>query len=252
MTTSDGAGFDVHDVDGDTEPFASNVARYFAELSKAETQAALAPRTLVQEELYAPCRRERLALYYDYLVPRGVRTYALRVWMDDARLHLYALQRTSLQTWPQFQERALPQLDAAFLVVAVAEKLQRTRASSNNADISRDLTLEYGLTAAEHKSVELLVRGLTNPEIAAVLGVAPNTVRNQLAASYVKLGVSRRSEVAFILTSAQRSLRIVPPDAAVAWFQGMLASATRDLQRRKHRSSDIYTRAEADLLSRSG
>jgi hypothetical protein len=45
----------------------------------------------------------------------------------------------------------------------------------------------------------LTVRGLTNKEVAGLLGISPNTVRNILGEVFRKVGVSRRSELAFIV-----------------------------------------------------
>lgn len=56
-----------------------------------------------------------------------------------------------------------------------------------------------GVTAKEERVVRLLERGLTNPEIANLLGVSMHTVRNQLASVFRKLEVSRRAELVFIL-----------------------------------------------------
>ena len=57
----------------------------------------------------------------------------------------------------------------------------------------------YNLTRAETKVVELACRGLTNPEIAARLGVSTRTVQSHLYNVFKKLGVATRSGlVAFV------------------------------------------------------
>lgn len=48
----------------------------------------------------------------------------------------------------------------------------------------------------ELQAARLYARGLTYRDIAAQLGVAPATVRNQLRASFAKLGVSSKVELA--------------------------------------------------------
>ena len=50
------------------------------------------------------------------------------------------------------------------------------------------------LTDRELAVLRLMADRLTNPEIAARLGVSPHTVRNQIAAIFRKLNVSRRQE----------------------------------------------------------
>jgi pimeloyl-ACP methyl ester carboxylesterase/DNA-binding CsgD family transcriptional regulator len=50
------------------------------------------------------------------------------------------------------------------------------------------------LTAREREVLELVSRGLSNPEIADHLGTSPKTVRNQVSALFDKLGVTSRSQ----------------------------------------------------------
>jgi DNA-binding NarL/FixJ family response regulator len=58
------------------------------------------------------------------------------------------------------------------------------------------------LTPAERSVVELAVRGLSNPEIAAELYIGRGTVKTHLAHVYVKLGVANRTELARSAASA--------------------------------------------------
>ena len=56
-----------------------------------------------------------------------------------------------------------------------------------------------GVTRQEQRVVHLVERGLTNPEIAGMLGVSMHTIRNQLASVFGKLQVSRRAELVYLL-----------------------------------------------------
>jgi DNA-binding NarL/FixJ family response regulator len=56
-----------------------------------------------------------------------------------------------------------------------------------------------GVTRQEQRVVHLVERGLTNAEIAEVLGVSRHTIRNQLASVFTKLEVSRRAELVYLL-----------------------------------------------------
>jgi DNA-binding NarL/FixJ family response regulator len=68
------------------------------------------------------------------------------------------------------------------------------------------LPLGDNLTAAEREVLELLLRGSSNAQIAAVRATSARTVANQLAAIYRKLGVTSRAEVAAVgLRAARRS-----------------------------------------------
>lgn len=55
------------------------------------------------------------------------------------------------------------------------------------------------LTAAERRSARLAAEGASNPEIAAALFVTTKTVEKHLTATYRKLGVRSRSQLAFAL-----------------------------------------------------
>ena len=54
------------------------------------------------------------------------------------------------------------------------------------------------LTSREIEVVRLLVRGKSNAEIAAHLGIQLQTVKNMLSALYAKLGVSTRLQLVLL------------------------------------------------------
>jgi DNA-binding NarL/FixJ family response regulator len=54
------------------------------------------------------------------------------------------------------------------------------------------------LTSREIEVVQLLVRGQSNAEIAAQLGIQLQTVKNMLSALYAKLGVSTRLQLVLL------------------------------------------------------
>jgi DNA-binding NarL/FixJ family response regulator len=58
------------------------------------------------------------------------------------------------------------------------------------------------LTEREREVLELVVRGMTNKEIAAALFISPNTVKRHLKAIFGKLGVHTRSAAAAKAVSA--------------------------------------------------
>ena len=64
------------------------------------------------------------------------------------------------------------------------------------------------LTKREEEVLSHMVRGLTNAEIAEVLGIAENTVRNYVAGIYGKLGVNRRSDA--VIWAVRRGLGTSP------------------------------------------
>jgi DNA-binding NarL/FixJ family response regulator len=54
------------------------------------------------------------------------------------------------------------------------------------------------MTSREIEVVQLLVRGQSNAEIAAQLGIQLQTVKNMLSALYAKLGVSTRLQLVLL------------------------------------------------------
>jgi DNA-binding CsgD family transcriptional regulator len=74
----------------------------------------------------------------------------------------------------------------------VAVLLERT---SSATTLLFGATERFDLTKREHESVELLLQGLTTKEIAARMGISPNTVKAFLRLVMVKLGVSTRSGI---------------------------------------------------------
>lgn len=61
---------------------------------------------------------------------------------------------------------------------------------------------DLGLSPREHQIASYASRGLTNREIGALLGTAPATVKNQIAAILRKVGAANRTELAWLLSSA--------------------------------------------------
>lgn len=55
------------------------------------------------------------------------------------------------------------------------------------------------MTSREIEVVQLLVRGQSNAEIAAQLGIQLQTVKNLLSALYAKLGVSTRLQLVLLV-----------------------------------------------------
>jgi DNA-binding NarL/FixJ family response regulator len=76
-----------------------------------------------------------------------------------------------------------------FVASGIVQRLAAQSHASGNANI--------GLSVRESEIVELVVRGLSNREIAAELGVSPNTVRSHLQSISAKLSVSNRARIAF-------------------------------------------------------
>lgn len=63
-----------------------------------------------------------------------------------------------------------------------------------------------GITSREQQVLDLLAAGKSNKEIAAKLGISPNTVKTQVASLYQKLEVQRRTQA----VQKARELALIP------------------------------------------
>jgi DNA-binding CsgD family transcriptional regulator len=140
-------------------------------------------------------RYDRLSWFHAY---RRIKAYSVigRLLATDALVMGVSLSRSILSP---FSDRDVETLDAVFPVMKIGEELQRRRASSSQTDADTEL----GLGGRESQITELVCKGLQNPEIAQVLGISPNTVRNNLVNVFRKLGVTTRSELVMICTGTE-------------------------------------------------
>jgi len=131
---------------------------------------------------------------------RGSRTMAIcdrAGWLHDCGRGFFLALRTE---WPDWSGPALPQ--------ELLSQLGTGRYAGRRIDIDVTPLADQWLLAAhasgavkqlgrrELQAARLYARGLTYRAIAAQLGVAPATVRNQLRAGFAKLGVSSKVELA--------------------------------------------------------
>ena len=99
------------------------------------------------------------------------------------------------------------QLIAAIHAVAAG----RRSVPSWAENILRQRSSRPDLTSREYQILRLLVTGLTNREIARVLGNSENTVRNHTISIFAKLDVSDRAEA--VSAALQRGI-VIPDDNA--------------------------------------
>lgn len=90
---------------------------------------------------------------------------------------------------------ALRRLSGALPILALGEVAHPQRA--DDPPPGGDL----GLSRRERQIAAYASRGLTNREIGAIVGTAPTTVKNQIAAILRKVGAANRTELAWLLSS---------------------------------------------------
>jgi len=181
----------------------AQVVRCVRELAPEEIHRSLVPRTQEDAEVLSAERRARLYLYRDYLAAFGITRFAVRGWLSGDRICWLTLARTGPHDRRRFIARAASLIDASFPLFALGERAHNRWPSSGaqRRRNGRAPEILNELTACESRVVDLLERGLTNREIASLLGLSPNTVRNRVASAFKRVGASRRSELVYLLRS---------------------------------------------------
>ena len=143
-------------------------------------------------------RRDRMSVYREFMLPSRFTTGMIRYLVMDGRVWFIGLARGGTP----FSGRTRAQLDVLFLHLRAALRAVAWRANDEHADATAaGMGSAWSLTPAQQRVMAYVVRGLTNEETAGLLGISTNTVRNTLAEVFKKVGVSRRSELAFLARS---------------------------------------------------
>jgi len=181
-----------------TELPVAELGRCLREIAPQEIRRALAPRTQVDSDAISAARQDKLSLYREFLPRFGVSRHAVRGWRTDDRICFVTLARSGPYDLRRFMSQTAVILDAVFPVIALGA---RAHGRSQEGTPVTAPEIRATLTACESKVVELLERGLTNREIASLLGLSVNTVRNRVASAFKRVGASRRAELVYLLRS---------------------------------------------------
>jgi DNA-binding CsgD family transcriptional regulator len=188
----------------ESRSFAAAIATNAAAMSPREMTSSFSRGSLSTDDVFSAQRCDQLEFFRSYLPRLGVGKGIFRLWYDRDRVHFLTLFCSQYGNYRRFRERGLPALDRLWPVLAIAERLvQQPAASRPDAELRTDLMYRFKLTAAEYDTMSLVLRGLTNPEIAQVSGISVNTVRNRLAVCFPKIGASRRAEAVLLLSEAR-------------------------------------------------
>jgi DNA-binding CsgD family transcriptional regulator len=92
------------------------------------------------------------------------------------------------------------------LGIWVGYRLFRSEPRDSEFTTNERAQSSLGITARERQVLQLLADGRSNKEIAAQLGLSPNTVKTHIARLFEKLRVARRTEAVLLA----RELRLIP------------------------------------------
>jgi len=149
----------------------------------ARSQRLLKQRRVAVDGGFSAAGKRRSVFFADYLASLHVGTY-LSAMLDARGSHPSALRLTRERI--PFREREVALLRRLRPLLDVCEALFDARPA--RPGIAR-------LTPRQRVIVDYVARGSSNAEIALVLGISPNTVRNRLADAFERLGVTNRAEL---------------------------------------------------------
>lgn len=208
----------------DNRPLARNWWRYAQEMN-ADEVARLGGPFARAEQVFEPRRRETLGVFREFLTPRGLHEVLVTSWLADGRVFGMGITRQR-SAFTELEHRRLsslfPHLKAALRAAAWLSEAEGDYPGAGDGG-------PWGLTAAQERTMALAVRGLTNDEIAGLRGVSINTVRNVLVDVFRKVGVSSRTELAFVVRGGARGERGGADADRQREFIATLASGNRRL-----------------------
>jgi DNA-binding CsgD family transcriptional regulator len=174
--------------------------RYMNELDTREIAVALNGKPIVDLDVLSAQRRDRLALYHEFLRPEAVSVFTTVMWRSGHSAHGITLART--RRGARFAAGELRALESLLPAIQLADAYVSSRQREAAGEPFDAWARASDLTAKEREVAALVVRGLTNGEIAGLLGVSRNTIRNQLASVFRKAAVSTRAELVFVATTS--------------------------------------------------
>ena len=168
--------------------------RYWGDRLTLNAAAERAGGVVCDRDAFSARRLDRMPFYDEVIAGLGIRAVALCVLRTQGQVVgcLY-LGRTAHGA--RFGAE-LERLRSALPLLALGKRLH------DLAQIATPAPSKFApaLTRRETQVLELLTQGFTNAAIAARLGTSPRTVKNQIAALFVKAGVKNRTELTYLAT----------------------------------------------------
>jgi DNA-binding CsgD family transcriptional regulator len=176
---------------------------YMGELSPGELAGFAAPQPAVDLDVVSRSRRERLSVYRELLTPLRVSVFVTNVW--HCRFGVFGFHFARMGTARRFRGSELRRVEQVLPSMKLAQALLASDALSAESASSRleRCSPDWGLTKREQDTARLVARGFRNAEIASILRISPNTVRNHIVSTFRKADVSTRAELVFAMTSSE-------------------------------------------------
>jgi DNA-binding CsgD family transcriptional regulator len=205
-----------------------NLGRYLAEIAVEEV-AQYTDRARLYQEIWSPERQAAMALFREVLHPSGMKHMVVRVSVRYGNVAGFNLERRSATPFTMHDLRLVDVIAPFLHIVEVL-----TLGTEDEARLDA-FAGQHHLTRLQRDYVAMASRGLKNAEIAELMNVSVNTVRNTLAKVFEKVGVSTRAELSFIAAGHDAGRSIVAPRPRLSQ-DGMEAFVARVLAASEQRA----------------
>jgi DNA-binding CsgD family transcriptional regulator len=169
---------------------------YWPDRHRINRRALARGGVALDDDLLTTKERQELPFYRE--VMRALRLRSTLIGLVTMRGEVLSCVYLGWTTKHRPSERTRARLRAALPLLALGERA--------HPPDRPNLPAVPGISAREREVLSMLARGLTNLEIARLLGTAPNTVKNQVSSLLRKTGTSNRSELAFWAASYESPL----------------------------------------------
>ena len=213
---SSGAVRDVTSSGYDEGELRRRFPSYMSELSPQELARFSAVTPAVDLDVVSSTRRQRLVVYRELLSPHGIKSFVTNVWRVPWGVFGFHLARTGGRS---FGERETRRLQLLAPCIKLGQGLFAKQPISSTCLEAEWWACDWSLSSREREVARLVMRGFSNPEIAILLRVSTNTVRNHLVNVFHKADVSNRTELVFMMVAA--------PASTAAWNGGRYTSRNK-------------------------
>jgi DNA-binding CsgD family transcriptional regulator len=192
----------------------SDFVRYMNGLMPHELARFTGPDMAVDLDVISVGRRSSLAVYRELLAPHGVSSFVTNLWHSRSGVLGIHFGREGHVT--PFEQRAQDAFARLLPVVRIGMALVGAEEATTRSLVQTESwAADWCLSERERDTVRLVARGFRNGEVAQMLRVSPNTVRNHLASVFRKAEVSTRAELLFAMNASQSSgtRHVKPRDA---------------------------------------
>ena len=204
-SANDGTVLSATSVGYDEATLQKRFPLYMGELSQQEVAGFSASEPAIDTDIVSQRRRQRLTVYRELLAPIHISSFVTNVWRSRSGVFGFHFARAGHTEHFSAREtawiaRIAPSIKLGQALLAAEERLQW---SSSEPDW---WARAWCLSPRELEIARLVARGFQNPEIAALLRVSRNTVRNQLVSVFHKAEVSSRTELVFSMAESPSNL----------------------------------------------